>query len=257
MRYKKGSPLIDTSIIFRLCSTIVFYIVWHIAQLINIVLYSTSYENKSKLRKYKGSAILVSNHTTFLDPVLVGGAMLPGRAWHTLLEKTVETPFLGTFVRLLGGLPLPPGGNGIERVLASSGTAFKYHRFMHFYPEGECYRYNQKIMPFKSGAFFISARLNIPVFPLLTVFSEGRLKPGTLFARKFPKERLVVLDPVYPSCYIRYDDDGHIVMSSVKDFAEAVRSMMQKEIDKRHKINSRAGTQAYFKGRMPRIRGIN
>jgi 1-acyl-sn-glycerol-3-phosphate acyltransferase len=89
------------------------------------------------------------------------------------------------------------------------------------------------------------------------VFSEGRLKPGALFSRKFPRERIVVLDPVYPACYIKYDDDRRIVLSSVKDFAEAVRSIMQKEIDKRHEADSRAGTQAYFKGRMPRIKGIN
>ncbi|MDR1257333.1 MAG: 1-acyl-sn-glycerol-3-phosphate acyltransferase [Spirochaetaceae bacterium] len=257
MRYKKGDPLIDNSFLFRLAAALTFYPLWPVAQLINIVLYSTSYENRNKLRKFKGRAILVSNHTTFLDPVLMCGAMLPERMWQTLLERTVETPFLGKFTRLLGGAPLPPGGRGIERIIESGENVFKHRRFLHFYPEGECYLYNQQIMPFKTGAFFVAARLNIPVIPLLTVFSEGRLKPKTFFARKFPKERLVVLDPVYPSCYIKYDNDGGIVMASVKEFAEAVRGTMQREIGRRHEADSRAGTQAYFKGQMPRIKGIN
>jgi 1-acyl-sn-glycerol-3-phosphate acyltransferase len=257
MRYKRGDPLIDNSFLFRISSTLTFYPVWHIAQLVNLILYSTSYENRSKLRKFKGRAVLVSNHTTLLDPVLVSGAMLPERTWHTLLEKTVETPFLGTFTRLLGGLPLPPGGRGIERIVESCQDIFKRRRFIHFYPEGECYRYNQRIMPFKTGAFFVAARLNIPVFPLLTVFSEGLLKPKTFFARKFPVECMVTLDPVYPASYIRYDSDGSILMASVKEFAEAVRVIMQNEIDRRRGADSRAGTQAYFKGQMPRIKGIN
>jgi 1-acyl-sn-glycerol-3-phosphate acyltransferase len=257
MRYKKGGPLIDNSLFFRLCSTLTFYPVWHIAQLVNIILYSTSYEDRGKLHKYKGRAILVSNHTTLLDPVLVSGAMLPERTWHTMLERTVEAPFLGTFTRLLGGLPLPPGGGGIERIIASSEDIFKYRRFIHFYPEGECYVYNQEIMPFKTGAFFVAARLGLPVFPLITVFSEGLLKPKAPFARKFPKERLVVLDPVYPSAYIKYNSDGSIAMPSVKEFAAAVYNMMRNEIVKRRELNNREGTQAYFRGRMPRMRGIN
>ncbi|MDR2795695.1 MAG: 1-acyl-sn-glycerol-3-phosphate acyltransferase [Spirochaetaceae bacterium] len=257
MRYKKGGPLIDNSFLFRLCSALTFYPVWHIAQLVNIILYSTSYGDRAKLRKYKGRAVLVSNHTTFLDPVLVSGAMMPGRTWHTMLEKTVETPFLGTFTRLLGGLPLPPGGSGIEKIIASSEAIFKYRRFIHFYPEGECYIYNQKIMPFKTGAFYVAARLGLPVFPLLTVFSEGLLKPKTPFSRRFPKERLVVLDPVYPSAYIRYNEDGSIAMPSVKEFAAAVYEIMCKEIDRRRGLDGRDGTQSYFKGRMLRIKGVN
>ncbi|MDR0663161.1 MAG: 1-acyl-sn-glycerol-3-phosphate acyltransferase, partial [Spirochaetaceae bacterium] len=165
--------------------------------------------------------------------------------------------FLGTFTRLLGGVPLPPGGSGIEKIIASSGEIFKHRRFIHFYPEGECYIYSQEIMPFKTGAFLFAARLDLPVFPLLTVFSEGRLKPKTPFERKFPKERLVVLDPVYPSAYIKYNDDGSIVLPSVKEFAMAVHEVMQKEIEARRGAGGGAGTNAYFKGRMPRMKGIN
>ncbi|MDR2802762.1 MAG: 1-acyl-sn-glycerol-3-phosphate acyltransferase [Treponema sp.] len=234
-----------------------FYPVWHIAQLVNIILYSTNYEGRDKLRGHKGRAVLVSNHTTLLDPVLVSGVMMPERTWHTLLEKTVETPFLGTFTRLLGGLPLPPGGGGIEKIIMSSEAIFKYKRFIHFYPEGECYIYNQEIRPFKTGAFFIAARLKLPVFPLLTTFSARSLKPKTPSVWKSPLERLVVLDPVYPSSYIKYNDAGDILMSSVKEFATAVHDIMQNEINKRRELNKGEGTQAYFKGQMPRIKGIN
>jgi len=257
MSYKQGDPLIKESFLFRLASALTFYPVVCIAQLINIVLYSTGFENTKKLRAFKGRAILVSNHTTFLDPVKMSCTVLPFRTWHTLLERTVETPFLGTFTRLLGGLPLPPGGRGIERIIESGEAAFRQFRFIHFYPEGECYIHNQKIAPFKSGAFLIAARLGIPVFPVVTIFREGFFKPKTFFARKLPKEKAVVLDPVYPEKYIRYNDDGSIALNSVKEFAGAVRALMQNEIEKRHEKNYRDGTQAYSRGKMPRIKGIN
>ncbi|MDR2842294.1 MAG: 1-acyl-sn-glycerol-3-phosphate acyltransferase [Spirochaetaceae bacterium] len=250
-------PLIDESFFFRLAESITFFILWHIALLYYIFFMQVKYEGKNKLKNYKGNAILVSNHTTFLDPVLISGAFSPYRAWHTLLEKTVETPFLGTLTRLLGGVPLPPGGRGIEKLIETAPTAFRYKRFIHFYPEGECFIYSQKIAPFKTGAFYVAAKLNIPVFPVLTVFYEGKFPKNTFFGRKIPKVRTVVLDPIDPKDYTTFKENNEINLNSVKHFAEEVRRIMQTEIENRHTENAKAGTNIYFKGQMPRIKGIN
>ena len=244
MAYKRGKSLINFSFFFQAATYIVFYFVWHIAILICLVAGSARYSGKKKLRALKGNAILVSNHTTFLDPVFISGAAMPRTIWHTMLEVTVESPFLGTFTRLLGGLPLPPGITGVEKLIDIAPRAFRLKRYIHFYPEGECYLYNQEIMPFRNGAFYIAARLNLPVFPLVTVFGEGCLKPKTRFARKYPRQILVVLDPLYPEQFVRYKDNGDIDSDSIREFAEAVRKEMQKEIDRRHAENPRWGTMA-------------
>jgi 1-acyl-sn-glycerol-3-phosphate acyltransferase len=250
MPYKRGRPLLDVSLPFRLAAALVFYPLWPLAQLINILLYATGYEHTGKLRGIR-RAILVSNHTTFFDPVKVSGAVLPGRTWQTLLEGTVAAPFLGTFVRLLGGMPLPPGKNGLDRILDSAEAAFRYRRFIHFYPEGECYLYNQKINEFKPGAFYIAAELDIPVIPLVTVFSEGPFKPFSFWGRSLPREKMIVLDPVYPSRFIRRNEKGMVSMDSVREFAQAVREIMQREIE------TRRGSSAFYRGQMKRMKGIN
>jgi 1-acyl-sn-glycerol-3-phosphate acyltransferase len=250
MPYKPGRPLLDLSLPFRLAAAMVFYPLWPLAQMINILLYATGYEHTEKLRDIP-RAILVSNHTTFLDPVKVSGAVLPGRTWQTLLEGTVATPYLGTLVRLLGGMPLPPGKTGLDRILASAEAAFRYRRFIHFYPEGECYLYNQKINLFKPGAFYVAAELDIPVIPLVTVFSEGAFKPFSFWGRSLPKEKMIALDPVYPSRFIRRNEKGAVSMDSVREFAQGVREIMQREID------ARQGTSAFYRGKMKRMKGIN
>ena len=250
MPYRRGRPLIDSSLPFRVAALITFCIVWPIAQVINLVMFSTSYENRGKLRGIR-RAILVSNHTTFLDPVKMGGVMIPRRAWHTLLEKTVEAPVVGTLTRLLGGVPLPPGSSGLKRILEASESLFRSRRFLHFYPEGECYLYNQEIREFKPGAFFIAAELNIPIIPLVTVFSGGRFKPRSFWGRCLPREKLVVLDPVYPCEHVRRNEKGELEADSVRQFAQTVRLLMQDE------INVRRGCHAFFRGRMGRIGGIN
>jgi len=250
MPYRRGRPLIDISFPFRAAAALTFYIVWPIAQLVNLVMFSTSYTNTAKLRRFK-RAILVSNHTTFLDPVKIAGAMLPRRTWQTLLEVSVQAPIVGTLTRLLGGVPLPPGRSGLQRILECAETLFRFKRYLHFYPEGECFLYNQQIKEFKPGAFFIAAELNLPVIPLVTVFTEGHFRPRSFMGRVLPREKLVVLDPVFPSAYIRRNEKGEPDLDSVREFSEAVRQIMQDE------INKRGGTSAFYKGRLKRVKGIN
>jgi 1-acyl-sn-glycerol-3-phosphate acyltransferase len=258
MAYKRGDPLINFSPLFRFVSAILETLaVVLVFSLIIFPLYSTRIEGGKKLRRFKGGAVVVANHTTFLDPVMIAAACFPRPIYQTLLEPTALAPFLGTLVRLLGGVPLPPGMGGLEKIVATAQTAFRYRHFFHFYPEGELSLNNQKIEPFKFGAFYVASRLNVPVFPVVTVFEEGRLEPGSFFARKFPKQRVLVLDPVRPKDFVRWTENGEIDMASVGDFAETVRRLMQGEIDRRHALNPRAGTQAYYKGFAPRLKGIN
>jgi len=250
MPYKHGRPVIDLSFWFRTATAWTFYLIIPIAMLINFMQHSTSYKHRWRLNGIR-RAITVSNHTTFFDPVKIAALVLPRLIFQTLLEGTVEFPVLGTFTRLLGGVPIPRGRQGFRKILEICPRAFKYRRYLHFYPEGECFLYNQRIREFQSGAFRIAAELDIPVIPLVTVFSDGLFRPWSFLGRSLPVEKLVVLDAVYPARYIRRDNKGEITIESVKVFAEAVRQKMQREIDRRK------GSTVFFRGQMERMKGIN
>ena len=250
MPYKRGRPVIDLSFWFRTASACAFYLTIPIAILYNVMQHSTRYKHRWRLSGIR-RAITVSNHTTFLDPVKIAFLVLPSLIFQTLLEATVLFPVLGTYTRLLGGVPLPKGRTGYQRILNICKKAFKYRRYLHFYPEGECFLYNQSIREFHTGAFRIAAELDIPVLPLVTVFSEGLFKPMSFWGRSLPVETLVVLDPVYPAGYVKRDEKGEITLESVRNYADAVRQKMQAEIDRRK------GSSAFFKGQMERIKGLN
>ena len=250
MPYKHGRPVIDLSLPFRLASAWAFFLTFPIAMLFNFMQYSTVYRHRWRMAGIR-RAITVSNHTTFLDPVKITGLVIPRMIFQTLLEATVEFPVLGTFVRLLGGVPIPRGKTGYRKIREICERSFKYRRYLHFYPEGECFIYNQRIQEFKPSAFRLAAELDVPVLPLVTVFSNGLFRPWSFWGRSLPKETLVVLDPVYPSGYIKRDENGEISAASIKEFAEAVRQKMQNEIDRRQ------GSTAFYRGQMERIKGLN
>jgi 1-acyl-sn-glycerol-3-phosphate acyltransferase len=221
-----------------------------IAMLINYMQHSTRYKHRWRLDGVR-AAVTVSNHTTFFDPVKIAFLVLPRLIFQTLLEGTVEFPVLGTFTRLLGGVPIPRGKTGYRKIFEICLKSYQYRRYMHFYPEGECFLYNQKIREFQSGAFRLAADLDIPVVPLVTVFSEGLFKPRSFWGRSIPRETLVVMEPVYPAQYVKRDENGEITTESIKEFAEGVRRKMQSEIDRRR------GSSAFFRGQMERIKGLN
>ena len=250
MPYTHGRPVIDLSPWFRIASAWGYYLCIPIALIINGLQHYTRYKHRWRAYDIR-RAITVSNHTTFLDPVKISVISLPNLVFQTLLEATVEFPFLGTFTRILGGVPIPRGRTGFKKILEICERAFKYRRYVHFYPEGECFLYNQHIREFHSGAFRIAAELDIPVLPMVTVFSEGPFRPWSFWGRSLPFETLVILEPEYPSGYIRRDESGEITTESIKEFAEAVRQKMQKEIDRR------GGSAAFSRGQMQRIKGLN
>jgi 1-acyl-sn-glycerol-3-phosphate acyltransferase len=227
-----------------------FYMVVSVAMLFNFMQHHTRYKHRWRIYGIR-RAVTVSNHTTFLDPVKIAWLPLPRLIFQTLLEATVEFPVLGTYTRILGGVPIPRGRTGYRKIFEICERAFKYRRYLHFYPEGECFLYGQRIREFQSGAFRTAADLDIPVIPLVTVFSNGPFKPRSFWGRSLPVETLVVLEPVYPAQYIRRDEKGEITAESVKEFAEAVRQKMQAEIDRR------GGSEAFYRGRLERIQGLN
>jgi len=250
MPYKHGRPVIDLSVFFRVASAWTFFLTFPIAMLVNIMQHSTRYKHRWRMYNHR-KVITVSNHTTFFDPVKITGLVIPRLIFQTLLGATVEFPVLGTLTRLLGGVPIPRGKTGYRKIFEICERAFKYRRYLHFYPEGECYLYSNKIGEFRQGAFRIAADLDIPVVPLVTVFSEGLFRPWSFWGRSLPVETLVVLEPVHPAQFVRRDENGEISSESVKEFAEAVREIMQREIDRR------GGTNAFSRGKMERIKGLN
>ena len=221
-----------------------------IAILVNFMQHSTRYKHRWRIYGIR-KAITVSNHTTFFDPVKIAALPLPRLIFQTMMEATVEFPVLGTYTRLLGGVPIPRGRTSYRKIADICEKAFKYRRYLHFYAEGECFLYNQQIREFQVGAFRLAAELDVPVIPLVTVFSDGLFRPWSFWGRSLPVETLVVLDPVYPSEFIKYDEKGEITSESVKQLAETVRQKMQSEIDRR------GGSSAFYRGQMQRLQGIN
>ena len=241
MKYKHGDKIVKDNKWFKSASFLIFYPVFGLACTFLYGINSYRIHNRHKLSKVS-KAITVSNHTLFWDPILMCCAAFPHRIYQTLLEQTVQAPVIGTFTRLLGGIPIPLNDTNLNYLQEGCRKVLQKARYLHFYPEGECYLYNDNPKRFHAGAFVISALLDVPVIPMATIFTKTKNRPFI---------HLYILEPVYPSKFNIIKEDGTIDISSAKLFAEETRKKIYDEIIKH------GGTGEFYKGQLKRIKGIN
>lgn len=240
MAYKRGDALIRRTVFFLALSKLVTWTVEIIGWPFVKVLYGFKIRGRKNLAVAgKRPVILVSNHTVPLDPLLHALALLPQFTYFTLLEDTVLTPVLGSFVRLLGGIPIPSDSARLADIEEAVAAALHGRGRVHFYPEGECFLFSQEIRDFKAGAFYYAIRHRALIVPMVTVLKsrKGRVRAEAHI--------LAALEP--PAASGRAAADLHKALR----LARSAREAMQAHID------AAGGDKSLYRGPMPRIKGVN
>jgi 1-acyl-sn-glycerol-3-phosphate acyltransferase len=235
MAYRRGDPIVTYTPRF-----VPFLVIGHgvlaIMRFVNWSIFGFEVRGRKNLQGV-GPAILVSNHSLALDPPLIAHAIRPRRTYFTMLEETALVPLLGTFVRLLGGIPLPHGSGAGRRQERGIDEALHRLGLVHFFPEGECYLRNQQVMPFQRGAFHAACRRGLPVIPITTVL---RTRAWRVWHRLGlpPRTLLVIGEPLRPSSGSRNEEEA---------LSERAREIMQAVIDRE------GGCKTMGRGAMPRL----
>jgi 1-acyl-sn-glycerol-3-phosphate acyltransferase len=250
--YRKGDRILTYTPSF-VPFTVLFTVILALVQLIDWFLYRIRIEGRKNLPRT--GAVLVSNHTLLLDPGIIAHAIRPRRTYFTMLEETALVPWLGTFVRLLGAVPIPERPDSLRLLDRAARTAVRELGFIHVFPEGECYRGSQQIRPFHPGAFLLACRLSLPVVPVTTVLHARRGRQSLRILgrtlRLPPRVTIVIGEPVAaPLALVPTAHGGSSPVSlrrAARELALSVRRVMQDTIDRN------AGCKTMDRGQMPRL----
>jgi 1-acyl-sn-glycerol-3-phosphate acyltransferase len=253
MAYRKGARIIGFAPSF-LPFIVMFAFALGVVRLIDWLVYRVRVEGRERLCPL-GSAVLVSNHTLLLDPGIIAHAISPRRTYFTMLEETALIPFLGTFVRLLGAVPIPERPGALRALDGAAREAMGLLGLIHFFPEGECYRGCQEIQPFHPGAFLLACRLNVPVVPVTTVLHERRWAGRSSFyvlgrvLRVPPRVEIEIGLPVHPPLAVvpAGQENSLALKRAARSLAVQVHDLMQETIDRK------GGSKTLNRGMMPRL----
>jgi 1-acyl-sn-glycerol-3-phosphate acyltransferase len=142
------------------------------------------------------ACVVVCNHRCYLD--IFFSALVPRtnllvavRSW------PLRIPFMGWFMRRARYLDVET--ISMESVLSDSDTQIGRGVSYLFFPEGHRSR-DGRLQRFRSGAFLIAARNNLPVVPCCIEGTERVAPYGRLLPRS-SEVRIEILEPVRPDAF--------------------------------------------------------
>ena len=115
----------------------------------------------------QGAALLVCNHVSYIDALLIGGAV-PRPARFVMYYKIFNTPGAGWVFRAARAIPIAGAREDaalMERAFADVDAALAAGELVCIFPEGALTR-DGEIAPFKAGVERIIAKRPVPVVPL-------------------------------------------------------------------------------------------
>lgn len=127
-----------------------------------------------------GPCVLVANHTSFLDPLLLGSAQ-PSRIVYLMTEVVWRSPALGWFYRWSKAIPLSTRGQNREPLRAARAVLAQ-GRIVGVFPEAGLSRDGQ-LMLGSPGAVSLALQAEVPIVPVGIVGASTALPPGAALPR--------------------------------------------------------------------------
>ncbi|PKO87326.1 MAG: glycerol acyltransferase [Betaproteobacteria bacterium HGW-Betaproteobacteria-12] len=115
----------------------------------------------------QGAAVLVANHVSFVDAVVIMGAS-PRPIRFLMDHRIFQTPLLGFIFRHCGAIPIASAKEDpalLEQAFAAVSQALKNGELVALFPEGGITR-DGELQPFRPGISRILAADPVPVVPL-------------------------------------------------------------------------------------------
>lgn len=109
---------------------------------------------------FKKQAIIISNHTSFLDTLAIG--MYNPKIVYLINDWVYNSPIFGRAVRAAGFFPVSQGVEGnLDAIKERIGTEFS----LMIFPEGTR-SYSNEMLRFHKGAFYLAEQLNLDILPI-------------------------------------------------------------------------------------------
>lgn len=162
-------------------------------------------KGREHLRRYEkelaGGAITIGNHCFRLDcPAIL---IAVGAKWTTkipMFAPNFRTKD-GFFMRMVGGVPIPPVEAGLGAMKQFNAAFDEFHRrgyWFHIFPEAKRWDMYKPLRPFQKGAFTMAYKYDMPLVPCVITYRE-RTGIYRLFGPKsLPLLQVEIGEPILP-----------------------------------------------------------
>ena len=150
-----------------------------------------------------GAAVLVANHESWLDPIIVPLA-LPRKPAFLAMEELWRMPVIGLVMRAYGPLAIPLTRGAVDATaLKRSLRALQAGALLIVFPEGGISP-SGELRPFHRGAAMLAARAGAPIIPIAIHGTAEALPVSRLVPRRRPIT-VRIGTPIRPASHQRED----------------------------------------------------
>ncbi len=209
--------------IFVRCAQFLFYylIAVPVCRIYPRIACSVKVKGKENIKKIRGGAILVGNHSHVLDCMFASTFVaLPKRNYFIANKEAVEVVGGRFFTKALGALPLPDEIKGLANLSNAVDTLLKKGNCVTVYPEAAIWPYSTFLRPFPSACFHYAVQSDVPVVPFAVTYRYAKRRP----MKKKPKVNITILEPIYA-------DKTLSVANRKKDLAERTTQAIKNVVE--------------------------
>jgi 1-acyl-sn-glycerol-3-phosphate acyltransferase len=163
-----------------------------------------------------GPLVVVPNHQTFADPVLVT-IPIRRRVYYMAWRRLFQIPLLGRFIRLLRAFPVDLDARDPGAVREARRRLVDEDAVVMIFPEGGRSK-DGTLGRFHMGAFRLAASLGVPALPVTIAGGHASWPPG----RRLPRRGRITIT-YHPPLSIDASADPR---AAARDLAERARAVI-------------------------------
>ena len=166
-----------------------------------------------------GPFIIVANHSSLLDPVILGISVKP-KVIFVAAAYLFEIHWLGYLLRKANSIPIHRENyinniKSIKQVL----KILKRGGVLGIFPEGGVDRQKDDL-PIKAGAAYLATKVGVPIVPIRIKGADKVLPRGAKFIRSLNKIEVEIKKPIY--CSRQTNKDKEIIRNTVESFIKEI-----------------------------------
>ena len=181
-------------------------------------LYHRTYASAPQRLARRGAAILVCNHISGLDPVMIQSLCPRSIVW-MMAREYYEIPVLKWFFRTIEAIPVDRTGRDLAATRAAL-RALGDGRVLGIFPEGKIEK-TRDLIPFQTGVAMMAIKTGVPVYP---AYINGTQR-GMSMVRAFltPSEATITFGP--PVTFARGSTSKEALEAATLTIQEAVEKL--------------------------------
>ena len=162
---------------------------------------------------FRGSAIIVSNHPGFFDPLIVTNAFWTKRCGFIATTDIFKNKFQKKLFTSFGCIEVDKNNVSVSMFKKTINILNRGHSVIIF-PEGHVVR-EENVQSFKSGAVFMAIVANVPIIPMYIIKRDKWWK----------RQQIIIGEKFFPKDYITS------LIPSVEEIDNVTKLLQEKELE--------------------------